>query len=102
MSQSAHAIDQERGFHYLSAAGVPSEKIVRLLSECFSREPMAVALGASARELAPFIRRFMPECRSNGLSVVAVRDDDPDTVVAAFLARDFKSPLPGGIPEEFP
>lgn len=102
MSQPAHAVDEEHGFRYLSAAQVPGESIVRLLSESFSREPMAAALGASARDLAPFIRRFMPECRNNGLSVVAVSDDDPDSVVAAFLARDFKAPLPEGIPEDFP
>ena len=101
MSQPAHAVDEEQGFRYLSAAEVPSERIVRLLSECFSREPMAVALGASARDLAPFVRRFMPECTGNGLSVVAVREGDPDVVVGAFLSRDFKSPLPEGIPADF-
>lgn len=107
ISEPAHAIvsdtlHEEGGIRYLNASDVPSDRIVRLLSESFSREPMALALGASARDLAPFITRFMPECRSNGLSVVGVHDDDPDTVVAAFLSRDFKSPLPEGIPEEFP
>jgi hypothetical protein len=102
MSQPAQAVDEEQGLRYLSAAEVPSEKIVRLLSESLAREPMAAALGVPASDLAPCIRRFMPECTSNGLSVVAVRDDDPDTVVAAFLSRDFKSPLPEGIPEDFP
>jgi hypothetical protein len=102
MSQPAQAVDEEQGLRYLSAAEVPSEKIVRLLSESLAREPMAAALGVPASDLAPCIRRFMPECTSNGLSVVAVRDDDPDTVVAAFLSRDFKSPLPEGIPEDLP
>jgi GNAT superfamily N-acetyltransferase len=107
MSEPAQTIDpaalhEEGGLRYLSASEVPGESIVRVLSESFSREPMARALGASARDLAPFVKRFMPECTSNGLSVVAVRDDDPHTVVAAFLSRDFKSPVPEDIVEDCP
>jgi GNAT superfamily N-acetyltransferase len=75
---------------------------VRLLSESFCREPMAVALGTSVNDLAALIARFMPECKSNGLSVVAVPEDEPKTVVAAFLSRDFKSPMPEGILEANP
>ena len=96
------ALYQEGGFLYLSAGDVPADSVVRLLSESFSREPMSRALGASARDLAPFVRRFMPECTSNGLSVAAVLEDDPDTVVAAFLSRDFKSPVPEDLLEDCP
>src|SRR5512134_2744870 len=78
---------------YLRASDVPSDAIVRLLSESFCREPMAVALGTSVNDLAALIARFMPECKGNGLSVVAVTEDEPETVVAAFLSRDFKSPM---------
>ncbi len=107
MSTPAAATDsevllEEDGFLYLDANEVPRESVVALLSESFSREPMARALGASARDLAPFVRRFMPECTSNGLSVVAVRDDDPQALVAAFLSRDFKSPVPEDIMEDCP
>ena len=107
MPQAAYAtlsapIQEEAGFCYLNASDVLSDSIVQVLSESFSREPMARALGASARDLAPFVRRFMPECMSNGLSVVAVREDDPQTVVAAFLSRDFKSPVPADILEDCP
>lgn len=107
MSQLAPAIDsailhEEGGLRYLSASGARSESVVRVLSESFSREPMARALGATARDLAPFVRRFMPECTSNGLSVVTVLDDDPDTVVGAFLSRDFKSPVPEDILHDCP
>ena len=107
MSQLAAAIDsailhEEGGFRFLNASDAPSDSVVRVLSESFSREPMARALGASARDLAPFVRRFMPECTSNGLSVVAVLDDDPDIVVGAFLSRDFKSPVPEDILDECP
>jgi hypothetical protein len=107
MSQTASAtvsapLHEEAGFCYLNASDVPSDSIVQVLSESFSRVPMARALVASARDLAPFVRRFMPECMSNGLSVVAVREDDPQTVVAAFLSRDFKSPVPEDILEDCP
>ena len=59
MSTPAAATDsevllEEDGFLYLDANEVPRESVVALLSESFSREPMARALGASARDLAPF------------------------------------------------
>jgi hypothetical protein len=44
----------------------------------------------------------MPECTTNGLSVIAVPVDHPDTLAGVFISRDFKSPMPDGIPEEFP
>jgi GNAT superfamily N-acetyltransferase len=44
----------------------------------------------------------MPECTSNGLSVIATPVDDLATVAGVFISRDFKSPLPDGIPEQFP
>ena len=44
----------------------------------------------------------MPECTTNGLSVIATPDDEPGTLAGVFISRDFKSPLPPGIPEEFP
>ncbi|HSU91386.1 MAG TPA: hypothetical protein VLI44_08045 [Sporolactobacillaceae bacterium] len=44
----------------------------------------------------------MPECTTNGLSVIAVPVDDPNTLAGVFICRDFKSPLPNGIPEDFP
>ncbi|MCL4800814.1 MAG: hypothetical protein KJ025_14570 [Burkholderiales bacterium] len=93
---------EEAGFRYLPASEVPRERIVRLLSECFAREPMAAALGIAASDLAHLIDRFMPECAANGLSAVAVPEGAPETVAAAFLSRDFKSPLPEGIIEDFP
>jgi len=95
-------LHEEDGVLYLGASEVPSESIVRILSESFSREPMCKTLGASARDLVPFVRPFIPECTQNGLSVVAVREDDPDTVVAAFICRDFKSPIPEEIFENCP
>jgi hypothetical protein len=77
MSEPAQTIDpaalhEEGGLRYLSASEVPGESIVRVLSKSFSREPMARALGASARDLAPFVRRRarVHEQRS---SVVAAR-----------------------------
>lgn len=95
-------LHEEGGLVYLGAGDVPPAAIARLLAECFAREPMALALGATARDLAPFIARFLPECTSNGLSVVAVPREEPGTVVGAFLSRDFRSPLPEGIVEAFP
>jgi hypothetical protein len=100
MSPAQSGLHEEGGFRYAVATEQFGEAIVRVLSESFSHEPMAAALGLSAHDLVPLVARFMPECTTNGLSVVAVPVDDPDTLAGVFISRDFKSPLPGGI-EEF-
>ena len=93
---------EEGGFGYAVATEEVGDAIVAVLSESFSREPMSAALGLSPRDLAPLVARFIPECTTNGLSVIAVPVDDPDTLAGVFICRDFKSPLPRGVPEEFP
>jgi hypothetical protein len=107
MSQSlsgseSRVLHEEGGFRYAVATETFGQAIVGVLSESFCREPMSAALGVSARDFRPLIARFMPECTTNGLSVIAVPVDDPDTLAGVFICRDFKSPLPEGIPEEFP
>ena len=97
-----YVLHREGGFRYFNASDVPGGEIVRLLSGSFAREPMAAVLGVTAPELAGLIERFMPECRTNGLSVVAVPEGEPETLAAAFLARDFKSRLPEGVLQDFP
>jgi hypothetical protein len=98
----SRVLHREGGFRYVVATERSGEAIVRVLSESFAREPMSAALGNSARDLAPLVAGFMPECISNGLSVIAVPVDDPDTLAGVFISRDFKSPLPEGIPDDFP
>jgi hypothetical protein len=97
----SHVLREEGGFRYAIANEEFGDAIVRVLSESFSREPMSAALGISARDLAPFVARFVPECTTNGLSVVAVPVDEPDTLAGVFICRDFKSPPPEGVPQEF-
>jgi hypothetical protein len=63
---------------------------------------MCAALGFPARTLKPLIASFLPECTTNGLSVIAAPVDHPDTLAGVFICRDLKSPLPEGIPEDFP
>jgi hypothetical protein len=98
----SRVLHEEDGLRYSIATGARREQIVGVLSESFCREPMGLALGVSASDLAPLIERFMPECTSNGLSVIAVPTDEPQTVAGVFISRDFKSPLPEGVPDEFP
>src|ERR1700722_11079043 len=106
MSQSrscseSRLLYEEAGLMYAVATEEFGDAIVTVLSESFSREPMMAALGYSPRDLDPLIARFMPECTTNGLSVIAVPVDHPDTLAGVFICRDFKSPLPEGIPDEF-
>ena len=91
----------EEEFRYEVATEEFADAIVTVLSESFSREPMSAALGLSARDLEPIVASFMPECTTNGLSVVALPIDDPDTVAGVFISRDFKSPMPDSIPGDF-
>jgi ribosomal protein S18 acetylase RimI-like enzyme len=92
---------EENGLLYSIANKDRRAQMVGVLSESFCREPMGLALGVSARDLAPLIERFMPECTNNGPSVIVVPEDEPQTVAGVFICRDFKSPLPEGTPEEF-
>ena len=71
---------EENGLLYSIANKDRRAQMVAVLSESFCREPMGLALGVSARDLAPLIERFMPECTNNGLSVIVVPEDEPQTV----------------------
>ena len=92
---------EDDSFVYAIAEPSQHDQIVRVLSESFCREPMAAAVNVSPADLAPLVELFMPECVSNGLSVVAVSKDEPETVAGVFLSRDFKSPLPHGSLDRF-
>jgi hypothetical protein len=45
---------------------------------------------------------FVPECTTNGLSVIATPLDEPSTLAGIFICRDFKSPLPDGVLDDVP
>ncbi len=96
-----NTLHTENGIRYVVATGQERSQIVRLLSESFCREPMSAILGATAADLAPLVERFMPECTSNGLSVMALDDREPGTVAGVLINRDFKLPLPDGVPDAF-
>jgi len=95
-------IHEDGGFRYAVATEEFGDAIVAVLSESFSREPMSAALGLTALDLEPLVARFVPECTTNGLSVIAVPVDRPDTLAGVFICRDFKSPMPKDIAEDFP
>ena len=73
----SRVLHRENGLVYSVATAARRDQIVRILSESFRREPMSSALGVSAGDLAPLTELFMPECTTNGLSVVAVPEDEP-------------------------
>jgi len=93
----------ENNFQYRVVSPEFGDRIVSILSEGFAREPMGAALGLSPEYLAPLFARFiLLECTMNGLSVMATPIEEPETVAGAFLCRDFKSPFPEGLLEDFP
>jgi hypothetical protein len=95
-------IHEECGIRYAIANETCGDAIVDVLSESFSREPMSAALRLWAADLAPLVARFIPECTTSGLSVIAMTADHPETLAGAFICRDLKSPLPEGVPGDFP
>jgi len=101
-TSDSRVLHRDAGLVYSIATAARRDEIARILTESFVREPMSTALGVSAGDLAPLVELFMPECTTNGLSVVAVPEDDPETVAGVFISRDFKSPLPAGVPDAFP
>jgi hypothetical protein len=54
----SRVLHEEDGFLYSIATGERREQIVGILSESFCREPMGLALGVSAADLAPLIERL--------------------------------------------
>src|SRR5215470_21864 len=101
MSSSRMVLEQN-GFRYEIATEACAADARRVLSESFAREPMSTALGVSARDLAPLVDRFIPECTTNELSVAATPLEDPRTLAGVFICRDYKSPLSGDILADFP
>jgi len=69
---------------------------VDALSLAFAREPTCAAVGLLAPQIRPWVASFVPECTTNGLSVIATPLDEPSTLAGIFICRDFKSPLPDG------
>jgi hypothetical protein len=104
MSEYVHSpfLLEDHGIRYSIASEEFGKPIIEILSESFAREPMCAALGILARDLAPLIASFIPECMTNGLSVVALPLNHPETLAGAFICRDFKSPLPNSLLIDFP
>jgi len=93
---------EEAGFRYSIAHQDFSDAIVDVLSLAFARESMCAALGLSAPQLRPLVASFVPECTTNGLSVIATPVDEPSMLAGVFICRDFKSPLPDGLLDDVP
>ena len=95
-------LHEEAGFRYSIAHQDFSDAIVDALSLAFAREPMCAAVGLSAPQIRPWVASFVPECTTNGLSVIATPLDEPSTLAGVFICRDFKSPLPDGVLDDVP
>jgi len=95
-------LHEEAGFRYSIAHQDFNDRIVNVLSLAFAREPMSAAVGLSAPQLRPLVARFVPECTTNDLSVIATPVDEPSTLAGIFICRDFKSPLPDGVLDDVP
>ena len=95
-------LHRENGMRYEIAGDARSAPITERLGESFAHEPMTSTLGISAQQFGALAALFIPECLGNDLSVVAVADDGSEAVAGVLICRDFKSPMPAGIPHDFP
>jgi hypothetical protein len=98
----SRVLAKEGDFQYMVATPEFSDRMVRILSDSFAREPMSAAMDFSPEDLVPFFARFMPECTTNGLSVLATPVERPETLAGVFMCGDFKSPFPERLLEEIP
>ena len=96
------ALHRADGLTYHIAEDRHSEAMARLLAGCFVHEPMGAALGLTGTELEAFVWQFIPECTGKGLSVIAVPEQGREVLAGVFINRDFKAPLPVGVPASFP
>ncbi len=78
------------------------EAMVGVLAEAFSRyEPLAVAVGLSAPEIAQIVSAFSPKALAETLTVVA-REASSKDLVGALLVEDFGTPPPEGLDQIVP
>jgi hypothetical protein len=102
MRNASRELYRNDGIVYRIAQESDGAEMTRLLASSFAHEPLGRALGLTEQELAVFVSNFIPECTTNGLSVVAVPEDAPGKLAGVFINRDFKAPLPRGIPDDYP
>lgn len=69
------------------------EAISRLIATAFLDEPMKNHMNMNFDRMHKFVNVWMPECIQNESSVFATLADT-DTLVGAFICRDFNSPAP--------
>ena len=92
---------REHGIRYEIADQRIAAPVTERLGVSFANEPMTATLGASAGDFGALAATFIPECLSNNLSVVAMADDGSERVAGVLINRDFKSPMPASVPNDF-
>ncbi len=87
-------IREYEGIQYGLCETSELDEMVILLADTFSRfDPPAVAAGISSKEFEEFIRIFLPNVASDGLTIIA-RTADTSEMVGALLTEDAYAPLP--------
>lgn len=95
-------ITAEGGIEYGVLEESDGAAMAALLADAFSRrEPMAVAVGLSEREVERFVRAFLPKALEEQLAVVA-RDASSRDLLGAVLADDFGTAPPVGLDQLAP
>ena len=94
-------LHRDQGIRYQIADERWAPQVTARIGDSFASEPMTASLGATAADFGALAARFIPECLSNQLSVVAVSLKKSERVAGALINRDFKSPMPAGVPSDF-
>jgi hypothetical protein len=102
MDQQSRVLHRQDGLRYLLARPENGPAIARILARSFVHEPMSRAVGLSQSTLTRILECFVPQCTANGLSVIAVPEDNLRAVAGVFINHDFRDDLPPGFPDHFP
>jgi len=82
------------GIQYGVCGASELDEMAMLLAETFSRfDPPAVAIGITQKEFEEFVRVFLPNVASDGLTIIA-RTAETGEMAGALLAEDSASALP--------
>jgi ribosomal protein S18 acetylase RimI-like enzyme len=88
---------EHEGIQYGICERSDLDEMVILLSDNFTRfDPPAVAAGISSKEFEEFIRIFLPNVASDGLTIIA-RTADTSETVGALLTDDAAVPPPAAL-----
>mmetsp|Transcript_70309 Transcript_70309/g.81949 ORF Transcript_70309/g.81949 Transcript_70309/m.81949 type:complete len:220 (+) Transcript_70309:31-690(+) len=83
-----------KGILYKKAQKAYSDQLTRLLAESFADEPMTLLLKISLKDRINIFNQFVPHFLSEGHTIVAASEENPDEIIGTCVCTDYKSEYP--------